>query len=108
MSMEFDGKPKSNVAAAKAEALAEGVKFDFDGEHYELPTASDWDIDVFEYAANGDILNAVKALLGPEQWEKFRTEDDGEGGRTKKRRTLRDLTALWEQTESATGVQPGE
>lgn len=127
MGMEFEGRAEAeaktpavvakrgitpagtaNVDAAKAEALGEGVEFDFDGEHYELPAAMDWDIDVFEYATNGDILNAVRALLGEDQWELFRSEDDGKGGRKKKRRSLRDLTALWEQAEAATGVQPGE
>lgn len=125
MAMQFDGKPEvveptesnvvakrsigpANADAAKAEALGEGVEFDFDGEHYVLPAAMDWDIDVFEFAANGDILNAVRSLLGDDQWATFRSEDDGSGGRKKKRRSLRDLTALWEQAEAATGVKPGE
>lgn len=124
--MEFDGKeealakdakrstkaraPRTKKAAeaARAEALAEGVKFEYDGESYQIDPAIEWDLDVFEFIGSGDVLKAVKTLLGDEQWETFRTVDDGKGGRVKTKRTLSHLNDLWATVEDVIGTEPGE
>lgn len=99
------GKAK---AAAQAEALGQGVEFDYDGEHYVVDSAEEWDLDVFEAAAQGDLITALRALLGEEQWQVFRTKEDADGDRVKVKRTLKNLAELWEAAQTAVGVEPGE
>lgn len=129
MAMNFDGRDEAEAkaaknaskassvkrgggakakAAAQAEALSKGVEFDFDDEHYAIDSAEEWDLDVFEAAAQGDLITALRALLGDEQWQLFRTQEDEEGERVKRKRNLKDLAALWEAAQEAVGVEPGE
>jgi hypothetical protein len=57
------------------EAKADFVSMTFDGEVYTLPTADDFPIAFLE-AMRGeekDIVGAVLALIGPEQYARFRT-----------------------------------
>ena len=98
------GTRKQNKEAAKAEALGRGVKFEFDGKSFEVEPADQWDIDVFEFASDGDIIKAVRCLIGEEQYQEFKTDADGE----RIRRTLSDLNDFWEAATKAQGVEPGE
>ncbi len=98
------GKRKKNAVAAKAEAQRNGVDFEFDGKQYHLPPADEWDIDVMEHFSDGDVLKAAKALFEEEQWEAFRTDENGK----RKKRVNRELAEFIETAMSALGVEPGE
>ncbi len=98
------GSRKSNKVAAKAEALGQGVDFEFDGKQYHLPPADDWDLDVMEHFSEGNVLAAAKALFEDEQWQAFRTDEDG----NKTKRTNRDLADFIEVAMKSLGVEPGE
>lgn len=98
------GARKPAKAAAQAEALAKGVEFDFDGKHYTVEPADQWDLEVFEYAQEGDIINAVRTLIGDEQYREFKTDEDG----NKVKRVLQDLSDFWDAAQRAQGVEPGE
>lgn len=84
--------PASNPA--QSEALDESVNFDFDGETYTIEPTSHWDLDVLESYEDGKIVSTVRALLGSDQWAKFRS----------KPRTTQDLNDLFEALQKALGV----
>lgn len=98
------GSRKQNKAAAKAEALNEGVKFEFDGKEYHLPPADQWDIEVMEHFSEGNVIQAAKALFEAKQWNEFKTDEDG----NKVKRVNADLAEFIEVAMSALGVEPGE
>lgn len=58
--------------ALAAEAAGHPVSVVYDGDTYTIPTGEDWDIGVLEAAESGNIVTAMKLLLGPEQWAAFR------------------------------------
>lgn len=105
-------KPVATKDAAKKAAEAEvdegTLTFEYDGETYEIPRPENWDVGVFEAEEDGRIVVTVRLLLGTEQWDKFRTEPDGEGGRRPKRRTMKELNEIFTTATKATGTQPGE
>lgn len=81
---------------AKAEATGTDLlTFEYDGETYEIPPSSEWDLEVLEQYEEGKIAATVRALLGEEQYlAKFKS----------KKRTVRDLTVLFEQIQRTIGV----
>ncbi len=83
---------KTNTA--KTEALGESLSFDFDGDTYAVPPAREWDLDVLEAYEDGRIAATCRALLGPAQWETFRS----------KPRKVADLEALFLEVQKALGV----
>ncbi len=104
------GKSASQADAAKAEALDQGVKFEFDGKDYELAPADQWDIDVIEFMMSGgkgvemNEITFVKELLGPDNYAKFRTDD--EGNRVK--RDSHDLGDILAVIMESIGAEQGE
>lgn len=83
------------LTAAKAEAKSVMHPFTFDGEDYEVAPTSEWDIEAVEAFEDEKIIAAVRALLGLEQWKKFK----------QKKRSVADLTALFETISAAVGIQ---
>lgn len=67
----------------------------FDGETYKVPPTNKWDIEVLESFESEKIISAVRALVGPAQWAKFKS----------KTRTVEDLNAFVEVLTKATGIQ---
>lgn len=115
--MEFDGKkealerdakrtrkattktaPRAASEAAKTEAVEDSVTFEYDGVTYTAPPAIEWDVEVFEAAEDGKIVSAVRALIGPDQWAKFK----------EKKRTIVNVSELFDAAKAALGVTPGE
>lgn len=45
---------------------------EFEGVTYKIPPVSDWPIEVMEFVDEARWLAAVKAVLGPEQWETYK------------------------------------
>jgi hypothetical protein len=78
---------------AKAEATASSLKIIFDGATYEIPPASEWDLDVIEYVEEGKITLACRALVGPDGWKTFRS----------KPRKIADLEGLFEAIQTGLG-----
>ena len=59
----------------KNDAMGEAHAVEFNGETYNVPPADDWDIDVLEHIDAQRITFALKALLGAEQYAKFRVHN---------------------------------
>lgn len=81
--------------ALKAEAQNTHTDVEFDGQTYSVPPTMEWDLDVLEALEDGQIVKAVRALLGEEQYGQFKT----------KKRTVADLNALFEAIGAAAGFQ---
>lgn len=55
-----------------AEALAEGIPFDYKGVSYTLPNANDWDIDALDAFEEGRVVAFIKSILGDAQYAALR------------------------------------
>ncbi|MET9425650.1 hypothetical protein ABZY06_33940 [Streptomyces sp. NPDC006540] len=60
------------AVAKKNDATGTDHEVEFNGETYLVPPADDWDISVLEHIDGQKITFALKALLGDEQYAKFR------------------------------------
>ncbi|MFI7009968.1 hypothetical protein [Streptomyces sp. NPDC050145] len=56
----------------KNDATGKPTTIEFNGDTYEVPPADEWDIDIVEAIDEQRITHALRALLGDEQWAKFR------------------------------------
>jgi tRNA U38,U39,U40 pseudouridine synthase TruA len=56
----------------KNDALGTPTEVEFNGETYSVPPSDDWDIDVLEAIDDQKMTHALKALLGEDQYAKFR------------------------------------
>jgi len=56
----------------KNDATGTAHEVEFNGETYIIPTADEWDIDVLEAIDEQRLTHALRALLGDEQYAKFR------------------------------------
>lgn len=83
------------TTAAKAEATKKPHPFTFDGESYTVPNTTNWDLSVIEALEDEKIIAAVRAIVGLEQWAKFK----------KKTRKVEDLNAFFEKISEAAGIQ---
>lgn len=79
--------------AIKAEAQSTYTEVEYDGETYSVPPTMEWDLDVLEALEDGQIVKAVRALLGEEQYAKFKSTKP----------TVADLNALFEEIGKAAG-----
>lgn len=86
---------QTQKSAAKNEAQDGSIRFEYDGETYEITSASDWDVEVLESFEDGNIVRTVRGLLGPDQWAKFKS----------KRRTVSDLNNLFQDVQTALGSE---
>lgn len=56
----------------KNDATGQPHSVEFDGETYLVPPADAWDLSVLEAIDNNKMTHALRALLGDEQYAKFR------------------------------------
>ncbi|MET8149397.1 hypothetical protein ACIBSW_34590 [Actinoplanes sp. NPDC049668] len=98
---------ESNKAAKAMEAEVQnlGVLFQYEGVTYTIPKADDWDLEVFEASEEGRFVTAVKSLLGPYQWKKFK---DGPDPDNKPVRKAKDLELFFTEAQKALGGKKGE
>jgi hypothetical protein len=78
----------------KAEALATGTPFTFDGETYTIAPTTEWDLDALEAYEDGQIARCVRLILGADQWKAFRS----------KPRTVGELSDLFDAAQKAAGL----
>lgn len=60
------------TVSKRADATGEAREVEFNGETYVVPTADDWDIGVLEAIDEQRMTHALKALIGEEQYARFR------------------------------------
>lgn len=85
----------SNSRAARAEATDQPTPFEYDGETYTVTASRDWDLDALDAFEEGHIVSAVRIILGPDQFKRFRS----------KRRTVGELNDLFEAAQKASGIE---
>lgn len=56
----------------KEDATGTGTAVEFNGDTFLVPPAEDWDIDILEAIDDQRMTHALKALLGEDQYAKFR------------------------------------
>lgn len=84
--------------AVKAEATPTEVSFKYDGEDYTVPAPKVWPLEVIEAQESGKFATCVRALLGENQYLKFKRTP----------RTLSDLEQLTDAMFSAVNANQGE
>lgn len=60
------------MTAKKNDATGTAHVVEFNGETYDVPPAEDWDLDVLEAIDESRMTAALRALLGDDQYAKFR------------------------------------
>lgn len=60
------------MTAKKNDALGVSHTVEFNGDTYEVLPAEDWDLEVLEAIDESRMTVALRALLGDEQYAKFR------------------------------------
>lgn len=80
--------------ATKNDATGERIKVTFGGAVYTAPPAEQWGLDVLEAIDDGKLTHAVKALIGTEQYAKFRRQHS----------SVSDLGGLFEAIGKATNA----
>ena len=86
------------AAAAKREALGEGLTFTWRGEEYTVPPPGAWDFEVQARLSGGYPVPAMTLILGEEQAARYWAT----------RPSITDVTALMEAVSSQSGLTPGE
>ncbi len=87
------------LSAVKDEAAEVKTKvFTFDGEQWTMPSAEDWDLEVFELVEDQKIVSAVRMILGEKQWTKFKS----------KKRKAEDLMDMFVEIQKRMGVEDPE
>jgi hypothetical protein len=59
----------------KNDATNADFSVEFNGDTYSVPPADDWDLDVLEAIDDGLMTKALRALLGSDQYAKFRASN---------------------------------
>ncbi len=77
-----------------AEALAEPIPFEFQGQTYTVPPTSEWDYETLEAFEDQKAVAILRSLLGPEQHAAFKA--------TKPK--VADFTAMMEALAGALGL----
>jgi hypothetical protein len=67
-------KKQKDEAVAEASEAPRGKIVTYDGETYEIPPQSEWDLEVLELFERGQTLTPTRTLVGEEQWAKFKSK----------------------------------
>lgn len=79
---------------AKADVLADGITFEYDGQTYAIPPTSEWPLDALEAMEAEKGVTFSRLLLGESQWRAFR----------KSHSTTGHLNGLMESLQEAAGL----
>ena len=61
------------TAPAKDEATGEETRFEYEGEEYTIPPTRKWSVDAIEAVEDEKIATLCRAILGREQWARFKS-----------------------------------
>ncbi|MBA9050785.1 MULTISPECIES: hypothetical protein [Streptomyces] len=78
----------------KNDVTGETFAVEFNGETYDVAPAEEWDLDVLEAIDDNKLTHALKALLGAEQYTKFRAAN----------KKVRDLGAFFDAAGKKVGA----
>lgn len=78
----------------KNDATGETFKVPYNGQAYDVPAADDWDLEILEALDESRMTAALRALLGEEQYKKFRVNNH----------KVRDLGAFFEAAGKKVGA----
>lgn len=85
--------------AAKAEVTNPGArKFKYKNHTYTVPAADEWDLAVLEHWQEGNLVLAIKYLLGEAQWKVYKARHP----------KATELSDFVEAMFADVGVEPGE
>lgn len=76
-----DGAKKPADRAAKAEAKAQFIEFDHDGEHYVIDRENADNLELMEFTEDGQYIKAIRGYVGLDQWAKFKEAHRDDKGR---------------------------
>jgi hypothetical protein len=60
---------------AKAEALGKKITFTHNDVTYTVLESGQWPVEAIERFEDGAVTTAVRLILGPDEWSKFRATD---------------------------------
>ena len=89
--------PRTKALAVEA-ADEKVVKFEYDGQPYEVEKDMLEDLDILEQFEENKVVKPIRSLLGEAQWATFKS----------KRRSAKDLSDIAEAMFNALGVTTGE
>jgi len=72
-------KPQDHQA--KAEARAQFIEFDHDGEHYTIDRENADNLELMEFVEDGQYIKAIRGYVGLDQWAKFKDTHRDDKGR---------------------------
>lgn len=67
--------------AAKAEAKAQFIEFDHDGEHYTIDRDNADNLELMEFVEDAQYIKAIRGYVGLDQWSKFKDAHRDDQGR---------------------------
>ena len=67
-----EGAKKPKDRAAKAEARAQFIEFDHDGEHYVIDRENANNLELMEFVEDRQYIKAIRGYVGADQWAKFK------------------------------------
>ncbi len=88
----------SAARAARSEAAGAPFPFLFAGKAYTIPPTKEWPLAAMDSLAEGNVGEAMRVLLGPDQYKSIAAD----GG------TLGDVETLFGALSAASGLTPGE
>lgn len=95
MKIDLDAKRREREAA-RTEAGALPTIIEVGGESFLVP--AEWPWDALEALSEGRVADAVRALLGMEQWDRLRSHG----------LTVEDMTVIMDGLNASQGFTPGE
>ena len=66
---------------AKAEAKAQFIEFDHDGDHYVIDRENADNLELMEFVEDGQYIKAIRGYVGLDQWDKFKDSHRDDKGR---------------------------
>jgi len=82
--------------AAKAEAKAQFIEFDHDGDHYVIDRENADNLELLEFVEEEKYILAIRGYLGKDQWGRWKDAHRDDAGRVKQEHFEPFLNAVME------------
>ena len=76
-----EGAKKPTDRAAKAEAKAQFIELDYNGDHYVIDRDNADNLELMEFVEDEKYITAIRGYLGPDQWGKWKDANRDAKGR---------------------------